>query len=201
VQEEVSEPRYVVERWTKDHDATGFVSDLPSIRKYIQEQVQRDVSSRASAVFVLTKAGEKIVRGYYSLSSISIVFSELSEEFQKRLPRYPEISGVLLGRLGVDKTFSIKQEMELRRKPRFGELLLVDVQERALAATREVGSGLMVIDAEMPGPEELQHGARDPLTFYTQYGFQQLTANPRRVVKTMRAIAKEFEVAIRTGTL
>jgi hypothetical protein len=172
-----------------------FTSDLASIRKYIQEQALRDTSSRASAVFVLTEPGQSVVRGYYSLSSISIVFAALPEKIQKKLPRYTEASGILLGRLGVDKAFSSVRAEESGEKPRLGEKLLVDAQRRSLASTKEVGSALMVIDAEMPSTEEITNGARDPLRFYAQYGFVPLTNNPRRVVKTMRAIAKECETA------
>jgi hypothetical protein len=164
-----------------------------SIRKYIQEHAYRDVSSRTSAVFVLVETGQKIARGYYSLSSTSIIFDGLPSAMQKKLPRYPETSGVLLGRLGVDKDFSIKRTEELGTKARLGELLLVDAQCRSLSNAKEQGNALMVIDAEIPTAEELAIGARDPLTFYKQYGFVPLTNNRRLVVKTMRAIAREFE--------
>jgi hypothetical protein len=188
-------PHYVIERWTKEHDSTSFTSYLASIKKYIQEQAHRDTSSLTSSVFVLVETGQKIVRGYYTLSSISLVFAELPPSIQKKLPRYLETSGILLGRLGVDKDFSIRQAKASGEKTRLGEKLLIDAQKRSLASTKDVGSALMIIDAEMPSVEELAIGARDPLTFYTQYGFLPLTNSPRRVVKTMRAIAKEFETA------
>ncbi len=190
-----SEPRYCIEHWSKEHDATSFYSELFSIKKYIQEQANRDVSSHTSSIFVLVECGKKIVRGFYSLSSISIVFDELPTNIQKKLPRYPETSGILLGRLGVDKVSSEKETELVGAKPRLGELLLVDAQNRSLAAVKNVGSAILVIDAEIPKAEELETGARDPLSFYTQYGFVQLSKNPRRLVKTMRAIAKEFETA------
>ncbi|PZM78802.1 MAG: hypothetical protein DKT66_23165 [Candidatus Melainabacteria bacterium] len=186
---------YSIERWTKEHDASQFTSDLASIRRYIQEQAHRDTSSKSSAVFVLVEPGKQAVVGYYSLSSASIGFSEIPEKMQKKLPRYPQVSAILLGRLGVDKAFSGQQAKKLGEKPRLGELLIVDAQERCLKISKEVGCALMIIDAEMPSEEEQKKGARDPLTFYTQYGFTPLTANPRRVVKTMRAMALEFEGA------
>jgi hypothetical protein len=190
-----SKPSFVIEPWTKGHDTSLFTSNLASIKKYIQEQAHRDTSSHASAVFVLTEPGRKIVRGYYSLSSISIRFAELPEKMQKKLSRYPEASGILLGRLGVDIDFSTKLAEESGIKPRLGEKLLVDAQCRCLASTKEVGSAIMVIDAEMPSSEEIENGVRDPLPFYEQYSFVTLTHSPRRLVKTMRAIAKEFETA------
>jgi hypothetical protein len=188
-------PAYLIAPWRKDHDASQFTSDIASIRKYILEQAQRDTASRSSAIFVLTEAGQNIVRAYYSLSSISIIFSELPNHLQKKLPRYRETSGILLGRLGVDKLFSEAQTKKFGTKPRLGEMLLIDAQQRALASTNEIGSALMIIDAELLSSEEIAQGAKDPLSFYTQYGFIALTSNPRRLVKTMRSIAKEFESA------
>lgn len=191
----ISKVPYVIERWSKMHDASGFTSDMESIRKYIQEQVHRDVSSHTTAVFVLVEPGQKFVRAYYSLSSVSIIFAGMPAAVQKKLPRNQETSGVLLGRLGVDKVFSLKQSTQLGKKARLGELLLIDAQCRSPVNAKEQGNSLMVIDAQMPTPEELAAGARDPLTFYTQYGFVPLSHNPRRVVKSMRAIEKEFATA------
>lgn len=136
-----------------------------------------------------------VIRGYYSLSSLSIVFNELPEKVQKRLPRYFETSAILLGRLGVDRDYSQKLQQYLGSKPRLGELLLTNAQIRCLRNSKDVGSALLVIDAEVPSAEEQKEGAIDPLPFYTKYGFVALTGNPRRVVKTMRAIAEEFKTA------
>jgi len=183
----------VIAPWTKEHDATQFASNLASIKKYIQEQAHRDVSSYTSSVFVLTEHGDMVIRGYYSLSSISLVFNELPGKVQKKLPRYPETSGILLGRLGVDRDYSQKLQKDSGSKPRLGELLLANAQIRCLKNSRDVGSALLVIDAEMPSDEEQKNGAIDPLPFYTKYGFVPLTANPRRVIKTMRAIAEEYK--------
>lgn len=183
----------VIVPWAKEHDASQFTSDLASIKKYIQDQAHRDVSSYTSSVFVLTEPGDMAIRGYYSLSSLSIVFNELPAKVQKKLPRYPESSGILLGRLGVDRNYSQKLQAETGIKPRLGELLLANAQIRCLNATKDVGSALLLVDAELPSAEEQKSGARDPLPFYTKYGFVPLTANPRRVIKTMRAIAEELK--------
>lgn len=179
--------------WTKDHDASQFTSNLSSIRKYIQEQAHRDVSSYTSSVFVLTETDSLVIQGYYSLPSLRIVFNDLPDKVQKKLPRYTETSAILLGRLGVDSSYSRKLLDSSGAKPRLGELLLADAQIRALKNCRDVGSALFVIDAEMPSADDQKDGARDPLPFYLRYGFVPLTANPRRVIKTMRAIAREFE--------
>ncbi len=186
-------PQLVIVPWSKEHDASQFTSNLASVKKYFQEQAYRDVSSYASSVLVLTEPSDILIRGYYSLSSLSIVFNELPEKVQKRLPRYPESSGILLGRLGVDRDYSQKLQKESGSKPRLGELLLANAQIRCLKNSKNVGSALLIIDAEMPSDEEKKNGASDPLPFYAKYGFVPLTANPRRVIKTMRSIAEEFK--------
>jgi hypothetical protein len=179
--------------WTKDHDASNFTSNLQSITKYIQDQAHRDVSSFASSIFVLTAPGDLVIRGFYSLSSISLIYSDLPDKAKKRLSRYPQVSGILLGRLGVDRDFSEKLYASSGIKPRFGEFLLTDAQLRCLKITKEIGSALLVIDAEQPSAQDLTTGARDPLNFYLKYGFTPLTSNPRRLIKSMRAIAAEFK--------
>lgn len=184
--------RLLIEPWTKEHDASHFKSDIVSIQRYIQEQAQRDVSSYTSSIFVLTEPGDKVIRGYYSLSSLSIVLSELPASVQKKLPRYPETSAILLGRLGVDRDYSTKLQQDSGEKPRLGEFLLTDAQLRCLKNTKDVGSAILVVDALTLSHEEQKNGVRDPLPFYLKYGFAKLTANPRRVIKTMRAIAAEF---------
>lgn len=184
---------FIIVPWSKEHDSSQFTSNLVSIKKYIQEQAHRDVSSYTSSVFVLTEPGDMVVRGYYSLSSLSIVFSDLPEKVQKRLPRYPETSAILLGRLGVDRKYSEELHNASGCKPRLGEILLANAQMRCLKNSKNVGSALLVVDATLPSKEEQINCARDPLQFYTKYGFVPLTGDPRRVIKTMRAIEEDFK--------
>jgi hypothetical protein len=82
------------------------------------------------------------------------------------------------------------------KKPRLGELLLVDAQKMTLrGAVETAGTAMMVIDAEQPTAEEAAKGIRDPLDFYTQYGFLPFPGHNRRVFKLVRVIEKEFAKA------
>ncbi|MBX9572042.1 MAG: hypothetical protein K2X77_24330 [Candidatus Obscuribacterales bacterium] len=187
---------YKIDLWTPEHDATDFSSGMASIDKYIKSQVQRDVSSRASLVFVHTEPENKIIRAYYSLSAIGLVFAELPEKVQKKLPRYPQVGATLLGRLGVDQNYRTSLLDKSGEKPRLCEHLLVDAQWRTLqGATTTAGAALMLIYAERPADEELASGILDPLTFYTQYGFAPLPSNERRLFKLTRVIEREFSEA------
>ncbi len=182
---------FEIRLWTPEHDCSEFTSSLKSIQKYLQEQAASAMSSKVSTTFVLTEKGENKVRGYYTLSSMSIKFDELPKDVQKRLPRYPQVGATLLGRLGVDERY--RDELSKSgNKPRLGELLLVDAQRNCLRGSETVASAVMLIDVEEPSSEELAAGARDPMNFYTQYGFIILPRTPRTVFKRVSTIEKEL---------
>ena len=187
---------YIIETWREDHDVATFHSGMARIDRYIHEQAGRDMSSHSSLVFVLTEPDSIIVRAYYTLSSLGVVFTDLPPNVQKKLPRYPQVPATLLGRLGVDKHFSRREIKRLGEKPRIGELLLVDAQLKTIkGATETSGTALLVIDAKKPTGEELASGLRDPLEFYLQYGFQIFPGNSRRLFKPTRLIEREFKEA------
>lgn len=149
------------------------------------------MSSKVSAVFVLTEKGDNKVRGYYTLSSMSIKFDDLPKDVQRKLPRYPQLGATLLGRLGVDERYRDALS-KLGEKPRLGELLLVDAQKKCLKGAATVASAVMLIDVEKPSPEEIAAGTRDPMGFYLQYGFIALSKAPRTVFKRLTTIEKEL---------
>lgn len=182
--------------WRSELDAATFSSGLESIDRYIHDQAQRDMSSHASLIFVLTEDGDNIVRAYFTLSAIGIVFADLPKSIQRKLPRYPQIGATLLGRLGVDRTYSSELCKRFSEKPRLGELLLVDAQRKTLdGATTSVGSALMIIDVLTPSAQEERNGVKDPMNFYTQYGFLPFPNVERRLFKTTRQIESEFASA------
>jgi hypothetical protein len=187
---------YTIEPWRSDHDCAAFSSGMQAIDRYLKNQAARDMSSHASLVFVLTEPDSHVVRAYYTLSAIGIVFKDLPEKTQKTLPRYPQVGATLLGRLGVDRAFKTSEQGRLRENPRLGELLFFDAQKTALTgATNNAGSTMMVIDVYTPTEEEAANGVRDPMEFYTQYGFAPFPGNARRVFKLMKVIEQEFEQA------
>lgn len=149
------------------------------------------MSGKVSAVFVLTEKGDRRVRGYYTLSSLSIRFDDLPKNIQKKLPRYPHLGATLLGRLGVDEIYR-DELVQKGERPRIGELLLVDAQRNCLKGSKTVVSAIMVIDVEQPSAEEVAAGARDPMSFCSQYGFIALPRTPRTVFKRVSTIEKEL---------
>ena len=184
---------YVIEPWRRGHDTTEFSCGVESLDRYIKQQVSWDMSSKTSLVFVLTESGSNVVRAFYSLSSAGILLVDLPEKVQKKLPRYPQISATLLGRLGVDANYSAQVLKRTGKKARLGELMLLDAQRKLLqGANTTAGSSLLVVDVLSPSADEIKTGVRDPMKFYTQFGFLPLPGNDRRLYKLTRQIEAEL---------
>lgn len=86
------------------HERTAFHCDSEPLNRYLREQVTQDVRRRVAACFVAL-ANENRIVGYYTLASSSILLADLPAETCKRLPRYPTVPAVRLGRLAVDQAF------------------------------------------------------------------------------------------------
>lgn len=184
---------YKIEPWRSEHNCAAFSSGMDTIDRYIKNQAARDMSSHVSLVFVLTERENNIVRAYYTLSALGIVFADLPHKIQKKLPRYPQIGATLLGRLGVDRNFKASEQQRLGENARLGELLFVNAQKTAIAGAKTTaGSAMLIVDVKQPSAEEALAGIRDPMNFYMQYGFVPFPGNPRRVFKLMRAIEQEI---------
>uniref|UniRef100_UPI0036DEDD9D GNAT family N-acetyltransferase n=1 Tax=Photorhabdus sp. RM322S TaxID=3342825 RepID=UPI0036DEDD9D len=107
----------------------------------------------------------KIV-GYYTLSALSIEFSELPPYLSKKLPQQL-VPGALLGRLAVNQT---------TQRCGIGQMLLADAIKRTLVIT-DIAIYAMVVDA-IEGAQE----------FYKQYGFLPLTTGKNRLFLPLKPI-------------
>lgn len=86
--------------------------------------MKQDIRRRIAACFVaVDDAGQ--VAGYYTLAAASVALSDLPLDVARKLPRYPSIPAVRMGRLAVDVGF---------RGAGLGEALLVNALRRAAMA-------------------------------------------------------------------
>jgi predicted GNAT family N-acyltransferase len=100
------------------------------------------------------------VAGYYTLTATSVALGSFSPAIVKKLPRYPVVPAVLLGRLAVARH---DQGQGL------GGILLADALRRTSRA--EFGVFAMVVDAK---DESAQR-------FYEHHGFTLLAGEVRRL--------------------
>lgn len=161
--------RHRVEPLGKHHDRAAFSCGDPALDRYFRQQARQNVEQRVAAVFVLVDNASERIAGYYALSSGSISLTDLPADMAKKLPRYPAVPVVLLGRLAVAAE---------HQGQGLGGALLFDALRRALDQSAQVGAMAVVVDAK-------GDAAR---SFYERYGFQRFTDDEHRLFIPMRTI-------------
>jgi GNAT superfamily N-acetyltransferase len=140
------------------HDRAAFDCGQAELNRYFQSQVTQDIRRHITNCFVAIEAAQELVAGYYTLAAASIPTPALPDELIKRLPRYPSLPAVRIGRLAVDRRF---------QKRGLGGALLADAAHRALQAA--AAAYTLLVDAK-----DEQASA-----FYRHHGFHPLTSQPR----------------------
>lgn len=138
------------------HDRTVFNSGSELLDRYLREQVGQDIRRRVAACFVALAEGPRIA-GYYTLASASLLLSDLPGSTAKKLPRYPTVPTVRMGRLAVDRAF---------KGQGLGGALLADALDRA--ARSEIAAYALMVDAKDDAAA----------AFYQHHGFIALPDSP-----------------------
>lgn len=138
------------------HDRTTFNSGFEPLDRYLREQVTQDVRRRVAACFVALTDDRRIA-GYYTLASASVALADLPPETAKRLPRYPAVPTVRMGRLAVDQMF---------KGQGLGGALLADAIDRSTRA--EIAAHALMVNAKN----------EEAVAFYRHHGFIALPDSP-----------------------
>jgi hypothetical protein len=161
---------FVCEPLGNQHDRTQFDCGVSILNDYLAKYAKQDVKRKASAVFVLVnRAGPKRVIGFYTLCATSVLLSELPEELTKKLPRYPEIPAILVGRLARDIHF-----------PGVGGWLLSDAIARCVRVASDIAASLIVVDSKGDAATR----------FYEKFGFLSLPKLDGRLFLPMQTAEK-----------
>ena len=154
------------------HDRAAFSSGNAALDDYLRTKARKEAELGYCAVFILAEDGApSTIAGYYTLSSYSIALDEIAQQVRKRLPRYPLVPTMLIGRLARDIRF---------RKTRVGATLLLDAMRRALHASVQIGAYAVVVDA-------IDENAA---AFYGRHGFIPLVGSGNRLYLPMESISK-----------
>ena len=142
------------------HERSGFNSNVSALDNYFRQQASQDVRRKVAACFVALDSKEGVA-GYYTLASSSVLLSDLPSDVAKKLPRYPSVPAVRMGRLAVDQAY---------KGQGLGAALLADALMRALRA--EIAAYALLVDAKDPIAAEFyrHHGLiplpKAPLTLF-----------------------------------
>jgi ribosomal protein S18 acetylase RimI-like enzyme len=120
-----------------EHDRSAFRCGEEALDRYFKTQVTQDARRRIANCFVAIGAADDRIAGFYTLSSAGIPTLDLPPEITRRLPRYPTLPAVRIGRLAVDQQF---------RGRGLGSALLIDAAQRTLQAAPAVFT--LLVDAK-----------------------------------------------------
>jgi hypothetical protein len=98
-------PPFRLELLGREHERLSFRCGEDALDRYFQTQVTQDVRRRIANCFVAVETATSHVAGYYTISAASILLVDLPADEAKRLPRYPTVPAVRIGRLAVDQRF------------------------------------------------------------------------------------------------
>jgi GNAT superfamily N-acetyltransferase len=153
------------------HDRAGFDCGNDALDRYFQSQVTQDARRRLASPFVMVMP-DGAIAGYYTLSSTAIRLHDLPEEVARRLPRYPLVPAILIGRLAIDRRYHGQG---------WGSFLLLDALNRC--TTGQIAAFAIIVDA-------IDDAAR---AFYLHHSFLPLPDAPHRLFRRMSDIAALFE--------
>ena len=148
---------FLMARLEAKHDRTAFHSGSEPLNRYLREQDTQDVRRRVAACFVALADGKRIA-GYYTLASASLLLADLPGSIGRKLPRYPTVPTIRMGRLAVDQAF---------KGQGLGGALLADALHRA--ARSEIAAYALMVDAK----------DQNAAAFYQHHGFIPLPESPR----------------------
>ena len=155
-------PKYRIEQLDKKHNKNLFSCGTEALDQYLKIQASQDSKKNVAITYVLTQQDSDDVLGFYTISSIGIFPGELPADLAKKLPRYPVLPGILLGRLAVDENM---------KGNKIGAFLLMDALKRSLAVSHQIGIVAIIVDAK----------DAIAVSFYKHFGFIPFPAKNHRL--------------------
>ena len=152
-----------------EHDRGTFHCGEEALDRYFKTQATQDIRRHIANCFVAVEASTNQVAAYYTLAAASIPFVDLPPEESKRLPRYPTLPAVRIGRLAVDETFQGRG---------LGGALLIDAARRSLQSPPVVWT--LLVDARNDSA----------VAFYEKFGFRTLASQPRTLFLALATTEK-----------
>jgi ribosomal protein S18 acetylase RimI-like enzyme len=158
-----------------EQDRELFRCGEGALDRYFQTQVTQDIRRRVANCFLAVDTVTSQIAAYYTISAASLPLADLPPDETKRLPRYPSVPAVRIGRLAVDRKFQGRG---------LGAALLADAASRTLKA--DAAAFTLLVDAKND----------QAVGFYQRFGFRVLSSQPRTLFLPLATARK---VLLQTG--
>jgi ribosomal protein S18 acetylase RimI-like enzyme len=168
---------FVTEALSREHDRTAFRSGVDVLDRYLQEFALQDMRRRIAGCFVALSDTRAIV-GFYTLAATSVTVDALPSDLAKRLPRYPLVPAVLIGRLAV----AVEHQGQ-----GLGRALIYDAAIRT--DRMRIGAFAIIVDAKNDRA----------VSFYQSVGFALIPSQTRRLFVPIATILRDQSGANNPG--
>ncbi len=144
------------------------------LNQYFRERITQDVRRRIATAFIAqstdTKKPSGRIAGFYTLSACHVLLDGLDDDWRSRLPRYPNVPSVLIGRLAIDSRYQGRG---------LGGALLVDAASRASRSS--IGVHMLVVEAKNDAA----------IAFYQHHGLRQCLNEQNRLFIPLSTFANQ----------
>lgn len=158
------------------HDRQKFSCGDAALDRYLKDHAGQDVRRDVSSVFVAIKEQNPQVLAFYTLNATSVPLSDFPADVRRRLPKYPDVPGILLGRLAVDKSCQGRG---------MGAIVLADALARAAGVRGDLGAAFVLVRAK--------HAAAR--AFYEKFGFKPFSDETLFLYMAMKTVQKAILAA------
>lgn len=130
-------PSYRVEELSSHHDRQAFVCGVEALDRYLRETAGQDAKRLLSKCYAACPPECTEIAGFYTLAAAEILVTDLPNTVAKKLPRYPTVPVVRIGRLAIDHRY---------RGRGLGSALVIDAVARVLKA--DIAAFALTVDAK-----------------------------------------------------
>jgi len=150
---------FTVRRLEKEN-RSEFSCGKDELDRYFRNHISQDVRRQIATAFIAWHDTTDTIAGFYTLSAAHVPFSDLDEDWRKKLPRYPSLPAVLIGRLAIDQRF---------KGQGLGSALLADAAARAIGS--DIAAHFLIVDAL----------DEDAVLFYQHHGLKRVPGDDQRL--------------------
>jgi ribosomal protein S18 acetylase RimI-like enzyme len=155
------------------HDRTDFNCGNEQLDRYFLTAVTQDKKRNIAIPYVIFDRKRQKVIGYYTLSMSGIDLEQLPQSIAKKLPKYPIVGAILIGRLAVDSNY---------KGYGWGKLLIMDALYRSLGVSKTTGCFAVIVDAI----------DNEAVKFYQRFEFETFPNRSYKLFRTMSNITQTF---------
>lgn len=163
--------QYCITVLEKAHDKISFSCGNEALDTYLKKQASQEIKKNISVTYVITEENCRKILGYYSIASNSFDADGLPIELLKKLPKYPRLPAIIIGRLAVHQH---------HKKAGLGTHLVVHALQKSLAISQQIGATAVIVDAK----------DTQAIQFYKKLGFCAFEDNQHKLFIPIDTVKK-----------